>query len=54
MSARISRQTLRQTGIGRPSELSETGTRGILTMPHSIASISAKSETTQGNNSPSG
>src|ERR1039458_9966478 len=31
--------------------LSETGTRGILTIPLSMASISEKSETTRGNNS---
>jgi hypothetical protein len=33
--------------------LSETGTRGTLTTPLSIASISAKSDTTQGNRKPS-
>ena len=35
-------------------ESSETGTRGTLTMPDSMASISEKSETTQGKSVPSG
>ena len=34
--------------------LSAMGTRGILTMPHSMASIREKSDTTQGNSVPSG
>ena len=33
---------------------SATGTRGTLTMPHSMASISEKSLTTQGKSVPSG
>jgi hypothetical protein len=36
-----------------PGMLSEIGSLGSLTMPHSIASISEKSLTVQGNNVPS-
>ncbi|CPK41267.1 Uncharacterised protein [Bordetella pertussis] len=40
-------------GISAPGMLSATGTRGNLTMPHSMASISEKSLIVQGNSVPS-
>ena len=43
----------RYVGCSPLMELSATGTRGTLTMPHSMASISEKSETTQGKSVPS-
>ncbi len=46
-------QRLRNIGISPPGMLSATGTRGSLTMPHSMASISEKSLIVQGNSVPS-
>ena len=42
------------TGSSAAAKLSATGMRGNLTMPHSIASIRLKSETTQGKSVPYG
>ena len=53
MSLRMCSQRLRNIGISPPGMLSATGTRGSLTMPHSIASISEKSLIVQGNSVPS-
>ena len=44
---------LRNVGISPLGMLSATGTRGSLTMPHSIASISEKSLIVHGNSVPS-
>ena len=52
-SCRYDSQRLRNIGISPPGMLSATGTRGSLTMPHSIASISEKSLIVQGNSVPS-
>ncbi len=40
-------------GISSPGMLSATGTRGSLTMPHSMASMREKSLIVQGNRVPS-
>ena len=45
---RMCSQRLRNIGISSPGMLSATGTRGSLTMPHSMASISEKSLIVQG------
>ena len=50
---RMCSQRLRNIGISPPGMLSATGTRGSLTMPHSMASISEKSLIVQGNSVPS-
>ena len=52
-SLRMCSQRLRNIGISPPGMLSATGTRGSLTMPHSMASISEKSLIVQGNSVPS-
>ena len=51
--ARMFSHRLRNLGISPPGMLSATGTRGSLTMPHSMASMSEKSLIVQGNNVPS-
>ena len=53
MSLRMCSQRLRNIGISSPGMLSATGTRGSLTMPHSMASMSEKSLIVQGNSVPS-
>ena len=45
---RMCSQRLRNLGISPPGMLSATGTRGTLTIPHSMASISEKSLIVQG------
>ncbi len=50
---RMCSQRLRNIGISAPGMLSATGTRGNLTMPHSMASISEKSLIVHGNSVPS-
>ena len=47
-------QSSRNTGPSVAIVSSATGTRGILTTPDSMASMSAKSLTTQGKSVPSG
>jgi hypothetical protein len=53
-SSRMRSQRSRYVGWSRVIESSATGTRGTLTIRDSIASISEKSETTQGKSVPSG
>jgi hypothetical protein len=53
MSLRMCSHRLRNIGISSPGMLSATGTRGSLTMPHSMASISEKSLMVHGNSVPS-
>ena len=53
MSLRMFSQRLRNIGISSPGMLSATGTRGSLTMPHSMASMSEKSLIVHGNSVPS-
>ena len=48
-----SSQELRNIGISSPGMFSATGTRGNLTIPHSMASISEKSLMVHGNKVPS-
>ncbi len=50
---RMCSHRLRNIGISPPGMLSATGTRGSLTMPHSMASISEKSLIVHGNSVPS-
>src|SRR5438128_5298748 len=52
MRLRMCSQRLRNLGISPPGMLSATGTRGSLTMPHSMASMSEKSLIVQGNRVP--
>jgi hypothetical protein len=51
--SRMCSHRLRNIGISRPGMLSAIGTRGSLTMPHSIASMSEKSLMVQGKSVPS-
>ena len=53
MSLRMFSHRARYFGMSPPGMLSATGTRGSLTMPHSMASMSEKSLTVQGNKEPS-
>jgi hypothetical protein len=50
---RMCSHRLRNIGISSPGMLSATGTRGSLTMPHSMASMSEKSLIVQGKRVPS-
>ena len=53
MSLPMCFQSSRKIGISAPGMLSATGTRGSLTIPHSMASISEKSLAVHGNRVPS-
>src|SRR4051794_15370619 len=53
MSSRMFSHRSRNIGISLPGMFSATGTRGNLTIPHSIASMSEKSLIVHGNNVPS-
>ena len=53
ISLRMLFHRYRYVGISLPGMLSATGTRGSFTIPHSMASMSEKSDTVHGNSVPS-